>query len=256
MWPFSKNGTPSPPPSPTSAANPPAKVPLLQRQRLSSADQTDLAIANAAESLVSKQSKIQLANEAVMIRDLQELATADRSRAQRLADKYMPPATNGTTSGTKTAAAQGADVPGNIIICDDYDASQITPAPAAPPPASSNTTPWTVATLTAALAGLGLGSAYVAMNKAPATTPPAAVAPANPTTPAPLTSPPATSVTTKPAGPQQWWQITEVQQADGSWKETGRVKLQANPDGSVQQVPEAQTATTPPPSAAPTPLVK
>ena len=157
------------------------------------------SVAQAAESLLGKEAKLNLAREAILTEDLRHLAKADRAAVQRLREKVMGKA-------AAPAGGQGDDV-GDLIIADDY--CQI----------KSTNISWkpllALALLLTALLGGVILAAWLFL-----------MAPVGSLSPA------------KPAVPpvaQQWWEVEETRQPDGTWKETGRKKFRLA-DGKAEEV--------------------
>ncbi|MGH2620635.1 MAG: hypothetical protein ACRDHG_08715 [Anaerolineales bacterium] len=156
---------------------------------VSSSELEDLARAEATQQILAKRAKLGVAQEAILTKDLAELAVADRAKVKQLEAKVL---------GSR-AAKQGAEDVGDIIVCDDYNVNR--------PSGMSKTAVGIGATLAGAAAAAGIWWA---------TREPAKPSPATKT--------------------QEWYEVREKQQPDGSWKETGRVKLRRKPDGSIEEV--------------------
>ena len=111
------------------------------KKNLTSQDQVEKAIAEAAQQYLAKEAKLAVASEAVMVQDLQALAAADREKVRGLEAKRLwqgVPQNNGDT------------MPGNIIVCDDYNVNP------APQKGGNKLLPWIIAG-TLGLGGLGTG---------------------------------------------------------------------------------------------------
>ena len=76
---------------------------------------------SAADSILNKASKLEIAREAILTQDLQALGVADRLKVKRLEDKLL--------FGGK-ATQEARDDVGDIIVCDDYSANRSGKAPA------------------------------------------------------------------------------------------------------------------------------
>ena len=165
----------------------------------SQTDPVSQSIMGAAESLLNKEAKLELAQRAIMTQDLQALAAADRAAAQQLRNKHM---------GKQASAGGSGDDVGDLIICDDYCNIKA-------PPRSR---------LMTALAGAGVAAPLMA-----------AAGLATWLALGPVLGRRESAVQ-PPAAAHEWWQIEEVKQPDGTWKELGRKKLRARPDGSIEEM--------------------
>jgi len=74
------------------------------------------AIAETAQNQLAKESKINLAQAALMTQDLQALAETDRDDVRRLKDKHLWKGNYGPPTPTPVEG----EMPGNIIVCDEY----------------------------------------------------------------------------------------------------------------------------------------
>ena len=169
-----------------------ARAAMAQRQQASPPPPPRPSpVEEAAGALLGKQSKLGVAQQAVLVDDLSKLAAADRANAQVLIDK---------TLGEDRAMPAKQDEDGTIIVCDDYDASTTV----TPPPGNM------LAIVLLVLGGLGLLGGTIAgaawLLSRPASTPAATAA----ATPVPATA---------------YDAVTEQLQPDGTWKEIGRQHL-------------------------------
>jgi hypothetical protein len=176
-----------------------------ETDRTTREDPISRSAAEAAESLLAKQAKLELAQQAILTQDLNSLAAADRARVRLLEAKHL-----GKTAVPR-AGGQGDDVPGDIIICDDY-CNVKTPA-------------WSklFIILLMVLAGLAVAglAAWLWLRPVP------------PQPPVPVPGPDKPVVA--PAV-QEWWEVNEVKQPDGTWREVSRRRLRLTPDGKVEEV--------------------
>lgn len=142
---------------------------------------------NAADSLLAKSAKLEVARQAILTQDLQALAQADREKVRRLEERLL--------FAGQPASKAGDDV-GDIIVCDDYTANRNS--------APQSNLPKILLGLTGLVAAAaGTGVAIQQHGKtAGDPPPPAAVAPG-----------------------QAYDAVYERQQPDGTWKEFKRERL-------------------------------
>lgn len=159
----------------------------------SSSEVEDQARAEASQQILAKRSKLGVAQEAILTKDLAELAAADRAKVRRLEDKVL---------GSQRVNPSPDESVGDIIVCDDYSVNR---------PSGWSKTAVGVGSLLAG-AATAVGIWWAARDPGKGTI-----------------IPPATKA-------QEWWEVREKQQLDGTWKETGRVKLRARPDGTIEEV--------------------
>ena len=162
----------------------------------SSSEVEDQARAEASQQILAKRSKLGVAQEAILTKDLAELAAADRAKVKRLEAKVLG---SGRMSGANPSPDESV---GDIIVCDDYNVH--------PPSGWSKTAVGLGSLLAGVATAVGIWWAARDLGKG-------------------AVVPPATKV-------QEWWEVREKQQPDGTWKETGRVKLRARPDGTIEEV--------------------
>jgi len=162
----------------------------------SASDKEEAARAEALQQILAKRSKLGVAQEAILTRDLAELAVADRAKVRQLEQRVLGMGGN----------PKPDDPVGDIIVCDDYNVNR----------SIGVSRPLVLAA--AALTGLTAAGLIWYANKDAGSRPPD---PAMPATAAKV---------------HEWWEVKEIKQPDGTWKETGRVKLRARPDGTIEQV--------------------
>jgi len=163
-------------------------------QPASSSDLEDLARAEASQQILAKRSKLGVAQEAILTKDLAVLAAADRQKVKRLEDKVLG----------QPLSPNPEDPVGDIIVCDDYNVNRST--------GWSKTAVGVGSVLAGAVTAAGIWWGTRDHGKEIVTPTPA------------------------PAQAQEWWEVHERQQPNGTWKETERVKWRRLPDGSIQQM--------------------
>ena len=141
---------------------------------------------NAADSLIAKSSKLEVAHQAVLLQDLQALAADDRRKVRKLEALKL-------FGGVEQT---GEEDVGDIIVCDDYTANRNS--------APQSNLPKIIMALTGMVAAAG-GAAVAANHWSK---------PAEVKAPASV-----------PSDSQAYDAIYEQQQPDGSWKEIRRERL-------------------------------
>lgn len=149
--------------------------------RPSGSEKIEDASGEAAQNYIGKASKIDVATEAVYLQDLQALALQDRLDVQRLKEKYVwkgqpsplvqSPQSGGPANSViaavkgiinpQAAAQQGGDpLPGDIIVCDEFNVNS--QPPAQPPAPAKQMSPLLASVLTAGgLLAAGAGGYFL-----------------------------------------------------------------------------------------------